>query len=146
MAHMPSQERDRPAIVSVLDWWYDRLRASLGFLSDISPPPDDPGVSGFEILDLTRRGQFDADLLFRRLAMLHIDRDALAREDPLLYRELQGLCTLCKDKERCVLDLSREPDDPAWQDWRDYCPNSTMLSFLAVLQGASCTAGRGTPH
>jgi len=24
--------------------------------------------------------------------------------------------------------------DPAWQEWRDYCPNATTLSALGALQ------------
>jgi hypothetical protein len=61
----------------------------------------DAGPSG-EAPDLPRYS-YDASLLFRRMAALQVDRDELVSDDPLLFRELQALCTLCRSKERCVL-------------------------------------------
>src|SRR6516164_10195481 len=49
----------------------------------------DDGSSG-EAPDLPRHS-YDASLLFRHMAALQIDRDELASNDPLLFRELQGL-------------------------------------------------------
>jgi len=71
---------------------------------------------------------FDASLLFRRMAALQIDRDELASNDPLLFRELQGLCTLCRSKERCVFDLAQESDEPGKQAWRE------TLDAIGALQ------------
>ena len=89
----------------------------------------------------------DASLLFRRMAILQVDRDKLASDDPLLFRELQGLCTLCRSKERCVLDLTRECGQAGRQDWREYCPNATTLNSLGAVQNCSWAARYlMTPH
>jgi hypothetical protein len=77
---------------------------------------------------------YDASLLFGRMALLRIDRDELAREDPLLLRELQGICTLCGSKEECVRDLALERETGKPQDWQDYCPNVATLNALGALQ------------
>jgi len=77
---------------------------------------------------------YDASLLFRRMAALQVDRDELASNDPLLFRELQGLCALCRDKERCVLEFAQESDWTANQSWREYCPNDATLNALAAVQ------------
>ena len=45
---------------------------------------------------------FDASLLFRHMERLRIDRDQLASDDPLLFRELKGRCALCRSKEQCL--------------------------------------------
>lgn len=69
----------------------------------------------------------DASLLFRRMAINQIDRSALAKGRPLLFRELQGLCTLCGNKERCFSAL--ESSGPSG-GWPDYCPLATTLVLL----------------
>ena len=98
----------------------------------------DDGSSG-EAPDLPRHS-YDASLLFRRMAALQIDRDELASNDPLLFRELQGLCTLCCSKERCVLDLAQERDEPGNQGWREYCLNATTLNALGAVQNCARAA------
>ena len=84
-------------------------------------------------LDLPRHS-YDASLLFRRMAALQVDRDELASNDPLLFRELQGLCALCRDKERCVLEFAQRSDGAGNQSWREYCPNDATLTALAAVQ------------
>jgi hypothetical protein len=41
-----------------------------------------------------RRDPHDASLLFSCMDVLQIDHSKLARDEPLLYRELQGICAL----------------------------------------------------
>jgi len=72
----------------------------------------------------------DIGLLLRRMAVLNIDPDELDSADPLLFRELQGLCALCRSKGRCARDLAHAAD-LAWQGWKEYCPNGATLSKLA---------------
>ncbi len=52
------------------------------------------------------RNPHDASLLFCCMDVLQIDHDKLDRNEPLLYRELQGICSLCPNKRECALDLS----------------------------------------
>ena len=73
-------------------------------------------------------------LLFRRMIVLQIDRRELAREEPLLLRELQGLCTLCGSKPECVQDLRREYETGEPQTWEEYCPNAATLNAIGTLQ------------
>jgi hypothetical protein len=83
------------------------------------------------------RYYYDASLLFRRMATLQIDRKELASDDPLLFGELQALCTLCRSKERCVLDLVREGEEPRNRSWREYCLNATTLDALGAVQNCA---------
>jgi|SRR5690349_10719453 len=75
----------------------------------------------------------DASLLFRRMALLRIDADDLARDEPLLTRELQARCVLCSGKERCIEDLIVEEDTSDPRDWRDYCPNAAVLNAVGAI-------------
>src|SRR5262245_2767966 len=111
-AVLPQPKRRPSLFASLVAWCDDRFRAILG-------PLVRAGRSGSQTADLVGntplsceapRYSYDASLLFRRMAALHIDRDELASDDPLLFGELQALCTLCRSKERCVLDLAREGD------------------------------------
>jgi hypothetical protein len=76
----------------------------------------------------------DADLLFCCMDMLQIDRSRLMRDEPLLYRELQGVCTLCPNKQDCSFDLASGFDGVRWDEWWLYCPNSAMLTAIGALQ------------
>jgi len=101
----------------------------------------DLSMSPSELRRLVIRGSDEADLLHRRLAILHLDVDALARSEPLLFRDLQKLCALCESRGRCVRDLAREanrePTDVESRDWRDYCPNTATLNMLSAVQSCS---------
>jgi len=81
-----------------------------------------------------RRSTYDANLLFGCIDLLQIDRNKLMREEPLLYRELQGVCTLCPSKEDCSFDLAGGFDGVRWDEWWLYCPNSAMLTTIGALQ------------
>jgi hypothetical protein len=81
-----------------------------------------------------RRNPHDALLLFCCMDVLQIDHNKLARDEPLLYRELQGVCTLCPSKQECSLDLAGGFDAIRWDEWWLYCPNSAMLTTIAALQ------------
>jgi hypothetical protein len=77
----------------------------------------------------------DAGLLFCCMDMLRIDRTKLMCDEPLLYRELQGVCMLCPNRQECSLDLAvGELDADKWDEWWLYCPNSAMLRTIGALQ------------
>ena len=42
-----------------------------------------------------------SDLLSRRMLALQLDQDEIARLDPITFGELQWLCVLCEDRDRC---------------------------------------------
>jgi hypothetical protein len=132
-------------IAKVLAWWRPRMQAN----SERSGRETVSPGGGSREPDTSPLGvpAYDVSLLFRRLAVLQIDQDELASDDPLLFRELQGLCTLCGSKGRCVRDLAREGDGAGQQDWREYCPNATTLNALGAVQNCSWAARHlKTPH
>jgi len=89
---------------------------------------------------------YDASLLFHRMALNQIAQTELAESDPLLFRELQGICTLCRSRDRCIADLHELLNDDHVDGWHEYCPNAPALAALAMEQNcglaASCGAGR----
>ena len=141
------REKRTPVIAAVCDWWQAprRVDRAQSDGDDRSPDgvncvPQAAGALGFQTADFAGDRSYDVSLLFRRMAMLHIDLDELAWDDPLLFRELQALCVMCRSRGRCRSGLAHEFDDSAWQDWRDYCPNATTLSLLSVVQ--MCSSSR----
>ena len=95
--------------------------------------------SGFEMQELPRQF-FDASLLFRCMDMLQVDQSELASDDPLLFRELQGVCILCRRKDECAQDLAHQFDDARWDRWWVYCPNSAMLAMIGAVQNCGRAA------
>jgi hypothetical protein len=89
---------------------------------------------------------YDASLLFRRMALNHVDQAEIAENDPLLFYELQGLCTLCRSKEQCVRDLVNEASDGSSDGWREYCPNATAFAALEIQQNCGLAAQHGAGY
>ena len=134
-------QKCRPSLFArILAWCNGRARGIAPFGRSAQPSGDvaDARPSG-EAPDLPRHS-YDASLLFRRMALLRVDRDELASNDPLLFRELQAVCTLCRSKERCVLDLAQECDEPGNQGWREYCLNATTLNALGAVENCARAA------
>jgi hypothetical protein len=61
-------------------------------------------------------------------------KSKLARDEPLLYRELEGICTLCPKKRVRALDLTGGFEGMRWDEWWLYSPNSAMLTTIGALQ------------
>jgi hypothetical protein len=129
-------------IVAALERWTDRTVASVLRLARGRLNPggsrrlaQHTATRSSKVPEFAGQAPYDVGSLFRRMAMLRIDRNELARDDPLLFRELQGICTLCRNKERCGRDLAHQFTDPWWFDWRDYCPNAATLGLLRTFQG-----------
>lgn len=93
----------------------------------------EPLGSSRRIPDVGAHPEYDASLLFCRMARLRIDRNRLAGDDPLLFRELQGRCTLCRSKQECIGELASD----LFGNRPDYCPNAGMLSLLEALECCS---------
>src|SRR5262245_62684001 len=90
------QRRRPPLFALILAWCNDRVRATAPFArARLSPSPASDVICDARWPDeapAVARYSYDASLLFRRMAALQVDRDELASDDPLLFRELQGLC------------------------------------------------------
>ena len=91
-AALPWQKRPPSLFARILAWCNGRGRGIVSFAhgrlssAEARDVVTDDGSSG-EAPDLARHS-YDASLLFRRMAALQIDRDELASNDPLLFREL----------------------------------------------------------
>jgi hypothetical protein len=87
----------------------------------------DVGLSSSDLREMAALGPDAAQQLLDRMAVLHLDADALAKSEPSTMRDLQRLCSSCVSKKRCQRDLLLTPDDPMW---RHYCPNAGTLDAL----------------
>ena len=91
-AALPWQKRPPSLFARILAWCNGRVRGIASFahrrLRSAEAIVADAGSSG-EAPDLPRHS-YDVSLLFRRMAALQVDRDELASDDPLLFRELQA--------------------------------------------------------
>jgi uncharacterized protein DUF6455 len=90
----------------------------------------DIGVSTAELHQLSKQGQHSADLLGRRMDVLDLDENEVARVERATFQDLQRVCSMCDCKKRCARDLARNPAD---QVWKDYCPNAQTLTALNGL-------------
>lgn len=133
-------EKHKSVFTMVLDWYRNR-----GETATVGPRPDQsmPGAAerpqtsnGFES-PARPRYFFGASLLFRCMDVLQVDRSDLARDDPLLLHELQGVCACCPSKKECSQDLAHEFDDALWNKWWVYCPNSAMLAQIGAVHAAT---------
>jgi hypothetical protein len=80
-----------------------------------------------------------SDLLSRRILALQLDKDEIARIEPVTFSELQRLCALCESREQCEVDLA---DDFADVAWHAYCPNAAMVNVLGELPWFHCCCYR----
>lgn len=94
----------------------------------------DNGLSVSEFRTLASLGPNAADLLERRMAALDLDPVEVSQTAPYTFRDLQKLCSLCKNHGRCLRDLAR---DPANEAWKHYCPNAETLLALDALPWSS---------
>lgn len=85
----------------------------------------DAGVPTGEFRGLYEKPSDSAQLLDRRLEASHLTE--AAREDPVVYRDLQRVCSQCECKGWCEDDLDRNATNPAW---KAYCPNFATLDSL----------------
>jgi hypothetical protein len=140
---MPSTEKHPSVFAAVLEWCRDHLRAHTAPLSS------GPGLlHTVEYASASSAGEmpppaynvFNGGLLLRCMDMLQIDRNELAKDDPLLFRELQGRCALCRDRETCERELAHEFDDADWDEWRAYCPSSATLTTIGAVQNCARVA------
>jgi len=95
--------------------------------SELARIARDVGLSSDDLRHMAELGPDAAKLLLDRMAVLHLDPDALAKDDPTTARDMQRLCSSCVSKKRCQRDLLLTPDDPLW---REYCPNAGTLGEL----------------
>jgi len=97
----------------------------------------DLGISLSELRTMAAEGPEAGLLLHARIAELGLDDDDLATAGPQATRDLQRLCSLCKDHRRCRHDLDAHDRSDAWLS---YCPNAPTLQALVAARARSSVA------
>lgn len=87
----------------------------------------DMRVSSDDLDRLVQIGPHGADELPEILKNLGIDEADLARTQPLLVRDMQRVCAMCRDKAQCDGDLAA---GTTAEHYRDYCPNAPTIHAL----------------
>ncbi len=131
---MNVHNRQYPAVQMLIDTFGDWLkhRRELNEMrqldrTDFDRIAYDLRVSPEDLEELVRHGQHAADELPEMLEQLGIDEDRLGRTNPLLLRDMERVCALCRDKARCHRDLA---EGKAAEHYHDYCPNAATLECL----------------
>ena len=82
------------------------------------------GISAGELRVLANHDKNAADLLYRRMEQLRLDRNHV---DIAVLRDLQRCCSNCDLKRLCAHELEDKPKGAAWPK---YCPNEHTLVAL----------------
>ncbi|MEY9180813.1 hypothetical protein ABIG06_002669 [Bradyrhizobium sp. USDA 326] len=88
--------------------------------NDLRIAPDD-------LEELVRHGRHAADELPKMLEQLGISAERLGRAQPLLLRDMERTCSLCKHKGECDRDLT---EGTAAENYHGYCANASTLESL----------------
>ncbi|PAY09282.1 MULTISPECIES: hypothetical protein [Bradyrhizobium] len=89
-------------------------------------------ISPDDLTALVRQGPHSADELPRLLTALGIDREKLARIEPLVLRDMERVCSLCGHKRQCDHDLAAGKSGARYQQ---YCPNAATIDALGEAAG-----------
>jgi len=84
-------------------------------------------VSRDDLERLVRQGPHAADELPKMLAALGIDQADLARTEPLLLRDMERVCALCRHKRQCNRDLAA---GTSAEHYEEYCLNASTIDGL----------------
>jgi len=113
---------------------------------DVDAIAKDLALSTADLRALSRKSPDSAANLQRMLAALHVDPAALAQHNPLVLRDLQRLCVMCADKQRCEHEFDT---GTAAEHFHEYCPNAYTLDALvqqdAKSESASEPGSESTP-
>jgi transcriptional regulator with XRE-family HTH domain len=86
-------------------------------------------VSPGELDTLVRQGPHAADELPKLLRALGIDEAGLARTEPMVLRDMERVCALCRHKRECDRDLAA---GTSAEHYEGYCLNATTIGGLAL--------------
>ena len=88
------------------------------------------GLSPDNLDAFVRKGPHAADELPQLLEALGIDRNAIARTQPLVLRDMERVCSLCAHKRQCDHDLAAGSSP---QHYGEYCCNSQTIDGLEKM-------------
>lgn len=84
-------------------------------------------VSPADLDQLVQAGSRAADELPQMLKSLGIGEDDLKRTQPMLLRDMQRVCSLCREKAHCDRELAA---GTAAAHYRGYCPNTSSIDTV----------------
>jgi hypothetical protein len=87
----------------------------------------DLGVTPSDLDSLVRRGPHKIEELPVLLKALGIDEDAIGRAQPLVLRDMERVCALCRHKSECDHDIA---DGTLAQHYEAYCGNAPTIDAL----------------
>jgi hypothetical protein len=78
------------------------------------------------------QGPRAADELSTLLTLLGLDKEALAKTQPLVLRDMTRVCASCQQKRRCDRDLGA---GSSAQHYAEYCVNAPVIDELKTKVG-----------
>ena len=63
----------------------------------------------------------------KMLKALGIDMEDLVRTEPLMVRDMQRVCAMCRDKAQCHGELAA---GTVAEHYKEYCPNAPTIEAL----------------
>jgi hypothetical protein len=95
--------------------------------TDFDMIAQDLRVSPYDLDKLVEAGPHSADEMPKMLEALGIDLEDLVRTKPLLVRDMERVCALCRDKAQCHGDFAA---GTAAKHYKEYCPNAPTIEAL----------------
>ena len=86
-------------------------------------------VSPDDLDRLVQVGPHGADEMPQMLNALGIEVEDLIRTEPLLVRDMQRVCAMCRDKAQCHSDFAA---GTAAEHYKEYCLNAPTIEALGV--------------
>lgn len=131
---MTAQDKPHPAVQFLINTFANWLaqRREMNELrrmdrGDFERIAEDLRISPGDLDALVRHGPHAADELPKMLEALGIDELALARNQPMVLRDLERVCALCGHKAQCDHDLVA---GTAAERYEDYCLNAPTIDRL----------------
>lgn len=131
---MTVQEQPYPTVTRMIDLFGEWLkhRRELREMRDIDAAnfgqiASDLRISSADLEALVRQGPHAADELPKMLTALGVDKDDLARSEPLVLRDMERVCSMCISKRRCDRDLAA---GTAAAHYEEYCGNADTIDGL----------------
>jgi len=95
--------------------------------ADFDRIASDLRVSPHDLEELIQHGPHAADELPKLLKALGIDESDLASTHPLVLRDMERVCALCRHKLQCDRDLAA---GTSAEHYADYCLNAPTIERL----------------
>jgi len=133
---MTAQIKPYPVVDYLINKFGDWLnhRRELGEIRQLDRTDFDRIAGDLRILSndldqLVRQGPHAADELPKMLTALGVDKDDLARSEPLVLRDMERVCSMCISKRRCDRDLAA---GTAAAHYEEYCGNASTIDGLGA--------------